>query len=90
MAIDKYNIARFDRTDKSGKHWGRGVMFYIKNDIKCAHLPEYDFCGTFLECIWVRLDLTNVEPIYYGLCYRPPQGSIPFFLDKLEWICLEL
>ena len=90
IAVDSYNIVRMDRTAKSGKHGGGGVMMYYKNSLKCHHLPELDFCDTYMECTWIKLSLTNVRPIYYGLVYRPPQGNVLSFLDKLESICLDL
>ena len=90
ISITGYNIVRMDRNSKSGKHGGGGVMFYYKNDLKCSHQSELDFCDTFLECVWLKLSLTNVKPIYYGLIYRPPQGNITNFLEKIESICLEL
>ena len=83
-------MIRMDRTVMSGKHGGGGVMFYYKRSLKCMHMPDLDFCDTFLECIWLKLNLQNVRPVYYGLLYRPPNGNIPHFLEKIESICLDL
>ena len=65
-------------------------MYYYRSDLKVTHIEEYDFCDTFLECTWLKLSLENVKLIYYGLLYRPPNGNVPSFLDKIESICLEL
>ena len=51
-------------------------------------MDEFNICEPFIEAI--VLLLTNTKPIYYCLVYRPPTGNLDLFLDKLEYICLEL
>ena len=90
VAITGYNISHFDHTKESGKHGGSSLVFYHKTNIACEHIPNSDHCDRTIECLWIRLRLTSVKPIYYGLIYRPPTGNVLNFWDKLENICLEL
>ena len=90
ISIDGYNIVHGDRTTDSGKRGGGGVLFYYRNNLRCASLPEYTLCDPHIETIWLHLKLTNTRKIYYGLIYRPPSGNVTSFLETLENICLEL
>ena len=65
IKIPGYILTSYDRTAKSGKHGGGRVMFYHRSSIKCTHMSELNVCEPFLDCIWLRLTLTNTHPIYY-------------------------
>ena len=67
-----------------------GVCFYYKSNICCKHEDDFDMCDPYIECMILHRKITNTHPIYYYLIYRPPTGNIMKFLDKLEYLCLEL
>ena len=84
IAIDSYNLCRFDRTLNSGKRSGGGLAIYYKDKLKCVPLPEFDTCNPHIEITWLKLKLVNTRSIYYGVVYRPPTGNIQNFFECID------
>ena len=62
---------------------GRGVCFFIKNDLPCRHRTDLEFLG--LELIWIKVFLISFS-ILVGCCHRPPSSATVFY-DLLEkWL----
>ena len=70
IQVDGYNTHRSDRTDKSGKSRGGGLLIYtsIKRDF-CS-IPEGIFCDSNIETIWLKMALKRARPTYIIGCYR--------------------
>ncbi len=90
VQIDGYNHTRFDRTEASGKTSGGGLMWYYNDRLHCEVLTELNYCDRNIELCVIKLILTRTRAIYMGLVYRPPTGSIPEFIEKLEELITNL
>ena len=74
IAIDGYLMHRQDRSH-SDRTRGGGLIWYVKNDLQIDTVEGVNTCTVNLELLWVKLNLTQTRPIYYGLVYRPPDGN---------------
>ena len=90
ICFDRYSMVRVDRTDKSGKRGGGGVVTYDKSKLNCFALTEYTKCEPHIECVWIALRLPNTKQINIGTIYRPPAGNIDDFIETLEDICFSM
>ena len=82
IAIDAYNLCRFDRTANSGKRGGGGVAMYYKDKLDCVSLPEYNECNPHIDISWLKQKLVNTRSIYCGTVYRSPTGNLQTFLEN--------
>ena len=88
LDIDGYNLVRYDRiweeNDRTKK--GGGVCIYIKKDLvysefKYSHM---NLSSKNIEIQWISLKQPNMREIIIANLYRPPQGSIKIFCQKLN------
>ena len=57
----RYNFHLFDRTEKSGKTSGGGLIFYYKDTLDCQPIPELSFCDRNIEIIFLKLNLVRTR-----------------------------
>lgn len=74
--IDQYNFVRVDRVGRGG-----GVGVYIRCGLDFEILLWES--SSHLEHLWLKMKVGG-KNIVVGSPYRPPNGSIPEFFDKIE------
>ena len=82
--IPKYNIFRLDRGSNSRKRKGDGIVVYAKDQLKLRQIETLSKCTMAVEYVTLRLDLVNVKEIYIIAVYRPPNSSVPDFINEME------
>ncbi len=55
--ITGYNIIGHDRTSRSKKKGGGGVLFFMHDRIQCTNVPELDLCEPHIKRIWIKISL---------------------------------
>ena len=85
IAIPGYSIIRSDRPT-SLKARGGGLVTYISNEYNFddSTLGHLDLMTANIELQCIRLIVPNIRQIFLINLYRPPQGSIPTFIEKLN------
>ena len=84
MAINGYNIHRWDRNSNSGKATGGGLLVYYKNHLNLSVVLDLSMCTPNIETMWVKLSLKQAWPQYIGVVYRPPDGDPDTALNILN------
>ena len=84
LFIEGYNTFRMDRTAKSGKQRGGGIIAFIKEQLDVSVIDTHTMCCREVESLTIKLSLVRTKEIYYLCIYRPPSGDIDIFIDKLE------
>ena len=84
MAINGYNMHRWDRNSDSGKATGGGLIVYYKNHLNVSMIPDLCTCSPNLETLWVKLSLKQARPQYVGMVYRPPDGDPDVAINVLN------
>ena len=83
-----YNISDYTSCYQStigDKKKGTGVALYVNDMYNFTECTEISKCSVNIESIFV--EITNAEkPIFVGVVYRPPNGSIEIFNDELQEI----
>ena len=75
IAVNGYNLHRWDRNSDSGKATGGGLLVYYKNHLNVSAISTLNVCTPNLETLWVKLQLKQARPQYIGVVYRPPDGD---------------
>ena len=88
VQISGYDIIRNDRTwtEKGKVKSGGGVCIYIKNDLIYSS-EKYKFLNVSsknIESQWISMNYPKMREIIIVNIYRPPQGNIKEFCDKLS------
>ena len=89
ICVDGYNIHRQHR-DRPDKTRGGGLVWYAKTGLNIQSVLGVNNCTNNMESLWVKLVLTQMRLIYYGLIYRPPDCNVNEFLNSLDDIIIEL
>ena len=89
--LDDYILIREDRktiNDEGYIKRGGGLCTYVKSSIKVEqlHLDPGIPANGDIEVIVHRILLPHTSPIFLLNIYRPPQGNIDNFIDKLQTI----
>ena len=84
LHIDKYNLHHFDRTKDSGKSHGGGLIIYTHTKYDFITIESSEVCSPAIENVWIKLRLPKARPTYISCFYRPPDGSIPDFIETLN------
>ena len=67
--LDQYSIIRKDRSTGLGG----GVACYIRDDIEW--IRRNDIENSFMECIWIEVNIKLSRSILICILYRPPDSS---------------
>lgn len=79
--IPGFSIFRRDRT--TGKRGG-GLLFYVKDNLKCTQLSVQDKVEEEIECIALTIHLSpQMSFIVVGI-YRPPNSDASFYTSFKE------
>ena len=89
IQIKGYEVIRNDRnwSEKKNKtKKGGGVCLYIKKDIihSCEKYSYLNESSKNIESQWISLNQPNMREIIIVNIYRPPQGNIKEFCEKLN------
>lgn len=76
LNIDGYRFIRKDRPSRGG-----GIAVYLRSDWNCELLRGN--VSEYLEEIWLKISIKK-RTYLFGSLYRPPAGSIPYFLELME------
>ena len=74
------NFIHKHRTNKIGG----GVGIYLNNNLDFKLRPDLDKLDGDIECIFAEINMKNHKNMLIGSIYRPPQGNIKSFIDKLN------
>ena len=66
------------RKDRASNRGYGGVLAWVKNDIFCKRLYEYELED--MEVMWLIVRSFNVKLIL-GICYRPPNAYVDWWLN---------
>ena len=73
----------FYQKTRKNKRSGTGVALYISKELNATVVDDLSMCTTDIESIVIKV--TNLDrPIYYGAVYRPNDGNINLFYEKLR------
>ena len=88
ITIPGYTCIRHDRkwSENNQVKKGGGVGCYVKNNIQMSHhdFVNFNISTKDIELHWISLILPNQKKIVIGNVYRPPQGNVKVFCDKLD------
>ena len=93
LRVNGYNLVRFDRKWKEDNmphvKKGGGVGMYIKEELAYSFdsLKEFNMSSKDIECGWVKIIMQNSKDIVIGVVYRPPNGDVENFCEKLITSC---
>ncbi len=74
---------RFDRNANSGKQSGGGLICYARMAYDFTLIEESQICTPDIESFWVKLSLKSARPTFINVFYRPPDGLVSNFIDKI-------
>ena len=89
LEVEGYNIFRQDRHGTKKKRGG-GIVVYTKTHKNIKQVTGKSLCNDDIEVLVLQMSLVNVREIYLLCTYRPPDGSIPNFINHLEDIMMTL
>ena len=73
----------FYQNTRKGKRSGTGVALYVTNELNATVVNELSECTNDIESIVIKV--TNLcKPLYLGAVYRPNDGNIKLFNDRLQ------
>ena len=81
IQFEGFSVERRDRNRRGG-----GVAVYVSNAI--AYKRKYDFEHPDIECLWIELKITNMNPILIGTYYRPPKSDTRYHECMVDSIAL--
>ena len=81
-----YCFVRSDRTAESGKQRGGGIVCYYRNRFNVLSWPAHTECTADYEILTLTIKLVNTRDWFLICVYRPPEGKVKSFCDKLELI----
>ena len=87
-----YNLVRLDRSRENRNVRGGGLCIYIKDKLKFTHCLDdtYNMSTPDIELQTIKILLPNTRPIFVSNIYRPPDGKLDLFLNKLNELCISL
>ena len=89
---DLYNIPNYKSEYNSkidGKKKGSGLGLYIHDELQCNRIEKLCQCSPTIESLFV--EVTNLDqPMFVGVCYRPPNGSLPEFYHQIDALMKQL
>ena len=88
--ISGYKFFRLDRDRKVCKNRGGGVGIYCKDRSNVVKIDRLCFSLPYIEVLCCKLKLVNTRDIYLLCIYRPPDGDVRDFIDKLSEILVDL
>ena len=89
---DLYNIPSYKSEYNSkigGKKKGSGLALYVHEELQCNRVEKLCQCSPTVETLFV--EITNLDqPVFVGVCYRPPSGSLPEFYHQIDALMKQL
>ena len=96
LDINAYNLIRHDRVwfvnDSTQPKRGGGVGMYIKEAYTYSSntYEAYNLSTNDIECLWIEIIRPSAKNITIGTLYRPPNGNVISFCDKLTETILDI
>ena len=92
LAIKNFNIFRNDRKSLNNNGFskrGGGILVYTQNDLDVRPLADemLNFSDNKIEMYTIQVKLPCTRPLYIITVYRPPEGEVDVFVEKLQQIC---
>ena len=75
-----YNFLSNNRKNRRGG----GVGIYIKDDLVFKCRNDVEINDVYIESIFVEIEIPQSKNVILGVIYRPPDQSVPLFLDALS------
>ena len=94
--MEGYNLVRMDRTWKTPAtrivKTGGGVGAYLKNNVtySVTEYEQFNYSSNLIECMWLKIINTKQKRLVIGVVYRPPNGNVKLFCQKLAEISNEI
>ena len=96
LQIEGFSLSRLDRNwnanNQTQPKKGGGVAVYIKNDLLCSGetFANYNITSNDIECLWLEIKMKNTRNIVIGVIYRPPNGNVQVFTERLTDIANDI
>lgn len=86
--IPLYQLPEYNMFNQCRNRYGGGVTLYVSNSYSSTMMNEFSFVEPYLECVSVQCDVNNNtgKKILYMCIYRPPNGNINCFINKMNEI----
>ncbi len=85
LAIPGYNLLRADRSGRTDKKGGGGLILYYADCYELCNTSS--ICSNSLETLWATLKLPKARPIELCGFYRPPDAKYDQSLTEFENQC---
>ena len=92
VAINNYNISRLDRdlTAPDAKTKGGGLLIYTATNVCVKHFPDCNISNRDIELMYIQINKGNYKTLNIISVYRPPDGKLEVFLEKLTALILKI
>ena len=74
---------RLKKKKKDRNQDGRGLIFYVNQDIPCKTINTFNFPNSLGEAWLLEINLRNIKILVTG-CYKPQSLHDEYFLDRLH------